>query len=57
VVELSPNNLFYPRVVASPLNEPVKSDEEVELKEVGNNGFSGIFDLVSKNDKIVAKHK
>ena len=37
VVELNPNRLFYPRVVAKPLNVPVKRDDEVELKEVGNN--------------------
>ncbi|KAL3101296.1 hypothetical protein niasHT_028052 [Heterodera trifolii] len=33
VVELSPNRQFFPRIVASPLTAPVKTDDEVDTKE------------------------
>ncbi|KAI3422103.1 hypothetical protein GPALN_012636 [Globodera pallida] len=33
VVELSPNRQYFPQIVASPLNTPVKGDNEVEAKE------------------------
>uniref|UniRef100_A0A914HJU6 S5 DRBM domain-containing protein n=1 Tax=Globodera rostochiensis TaxID=31243 RepID=A0A914HJU6_GLORO len=33
VVELSPNRQYFPQIVASPLNTPVKEDNEVETKE------------------------
>ena len=34
VVELNPNRMFFPKIVASPVNAPVKLDEEVTPIEV-----------------------